>query len=62
MKRRHNAQVEFNPLEESFDNYEKKINDIKAYFENIIKQRDDEQFKYDYMNDLERMRKNEKTK
>ena len=60
MKRRHNAQVEFNPLEESFDNYEKKINDIKAYFENIIKQREDEQFKYDYMNDLERMKKQNK--
>ena len=60
MKRRHNAQVEFNPLEESFDNYEKQINDIKNYFENIIKQREDEQFKYDYMNDLERMKKQNK--
>ncbi len=60
MKRRHNAQARYNinnPMEESFENYERKINEMKEYFENLMKNKENEKIKQnDYKDDLERLK------
>ena len=60
MKRRHNAQARYNinnPMEESFENYERKINEMKEYFENLMKNKENEKIKQnDYKDDLEKLK------
>lgn len=61
MKRRHLHQrgYEFGAdvsIEESFVEYGKKIEDMKAYFENLLKQQEDDQYKQLYMSNLDKMR------
>ena len=58
MKRRHLHQANFlnDDLNESYDNYNKKINEMKNYFEDIIKKNNEENLKNDYFKGLNMMK------
>ena len=44
-------------MEESFENYERKINEMKEYFENLMKNKENEKIKQnDYKDDLEKLK------
>ena len=58
MKRRHLHQANFlnDDLNESYDNYNKKINEMKSYFEDIIKKNNEDNLKNDYFKGLNMMK------